>query len=207
MEDIIDKLGWKKAAAILVGLSILGILFAVFSFSNTEKSIQNVGVKTGNNSTTNSGESTSNTKNNLPGTTSQSVPAENLKTYTTDFFQISYPSHYKGIPYSVSKGILSNVKLEDTVVSRKIEIVVFDSSRSLSSLQQPFEALKYTKSTVSANSLTGTMYKGYLPKVQTHEMAVLMSKGNSTIRVMTTYSGAVDTSFENEFNSIVQSLN
>lgn len=206
MEDIIDKLGWKKASAILIGLSVLGLLFAVVSFSNSEKAIQNVGIKSGTDTTPGGEESSSNTTNNLPGTTG-SAPAENLKTYTTDFFQISYPNHYRGIPYTPAKGILSNVKLEDMSSGRKIEILVFDASRSTSTLQQPFEMLKYTKSTVSANSLTGTMYKGYLPKVQLHEAAVFVSRGNTTVRIMATYNGAENKAFENEFESVVASLN
>jgi hypothetical protein len=206
MEGIIDKLGWKKAAIILVGLSILGILFALFSFSNSEKQIQNLGVK---NSPGNQGETRSSTdggsKNNLPG--SAVTPAQNLKTYTTSYFQISYPEHYNGVPYTVSKGVLSNVKLVDPASSRTIEIVVFDSSTGMVQLARPFEAFKYVKSSIGLNALTGTMYKGSVSGTGLRELVVLVPKNNTTIRVMATYQGKEDVNFEKEFGSIVNSLN
>lgn len=205
MEGIIDKLGWKKAAAILVGLSILGILFSVFSFSNTEKQIQNVGVKTGVKEQGESKMSSTGTNNNLPENGSNS--GRNLKTYTTQYFQISYPDKYNGVPYTNSKGVLSYIKLEDASVSRTIEVIVFDSSTSAVQLSRPFEAMKFAKGTVTAGSLSGTLYKGTIAGANAREIVALFPKNNTTIRVMTTYQGAVDQNFENEFNSIVGSLN
>lgn len=205
MEGIIDKLGWKKSAAILIGLSILGIIFSLLSFSNTEKQIQQVGVKTGPNQQGESKVSTSGTNNNLPAATK--TPDRNLKTYTTQYFQISYPDKYNGVLYTNSKGVVSNIKLEDTLTSRKIEIIVFDASQSFTRLSQPFEALKYSKSSVGLNALTGTMYKGSIAGTDLRELVVLVPKNNMTIRVMVTYRGKVDQNFENEFDNIVGSLN
>lgn len=205
MEEIIDRLGWKKAAIILVGLSILGILFALLSFSNSEKQIQEVSVKAGQKQQGESSTSTTGTNNNLPN--GGTVSAQNLKTYTTSYFQISYPEKYNGIPYTSSKGVLANLKLENPDSSKKIEIVVFDSSTSFTTLAQPFEAFKYPKSSIGLNALTGTMYKGSVAGTGIRELVVLVPKSNTTIRIMATYQGKEDVNFENEFSSIVNSLN
>lgn len=205
MESIIDKLGWKKSALILVGLSILGILFSVFSFSNTEKQIQNVGVKTGVNQQGESKAPSTGSNNNLPG--GKTAPDRNLKTYTTPYFQISYPDKYNSVLYTNSKGVLSYIKLEGSSLSHDIEVIVFDSSMSLEQLSRPFEAMKFAKSTITAGSLTGTLYKGTIAGANGREIVALFPKNNTTIRVMTTYQGAVDEDFESEFSSIVGSLN
>lgn len=204
MEGIVDKLGWKKSAAILVGLALVGIIFSVLSFSNSEKQIQSVGVKTGVKNDQVGKGSTSGDNNNLP---SSATPAQKLKTYTTSHFQISYPDNYNGVLYDVSKGILDHVNLEDVVTAKKIEIVVFDASTGLSQLSRPFEAFKYAKSSVGLNALTGTMYKGSVGATGLNELVVLVPKNNTTIRVMTTYTGNEDANFENEFKSIVRTLN
>ncbi len=205
MEGLIDRLGWKKAGIILVGLSILGIIFSVLSFSNTEKQIQKVGVKTGSKQQGESGTSTTGTNNNLPS--GGSAPAQNLKTYTTAYFQISYPEKYNGVPYTASKGVLANLKLEEPSTSRTIEIVVFDSSTSITRLSQTFEAFKYAKSSVGLNALTGTMYKGSVAGTDLHELVVLVPKNNTTIRVMVTYRGKEDMNFEKEFDNIIGTIN
>lgn len=206
MEEIIDRLGWKKAAIILVGLSILGILFALLSFSNSEKQIQDVGVKAGPKQQGESSTSTTSSNNNLPNS-GGAAPAQNLKTYTTTYFQISYPEKYNGVPYTASKGVLANLKLENPDSTKKIEIVVFDSSMSFTKLSQPFEVFKYAKSSIGLNALTGTMYKGSVAGTGIREVVVLVPKNSTTIRIMATYQGKEDVNFENEFNSIVNSLN
>lgn len=124
MEQIIEKLGWKKMALIIAGVSLLFFLLMIFEIIQKNKEMGGDGnVKT-----------EPVTKSDTPG--SFSVPeAQKLK---DNYYSIEYPAYYN-ITREPQNGALEYTVLKDRVSNAQIKITVYDASaNALEKVELPY---------------------------------------------------------------------
>lgn len=202
MEELIEKLGWKKVAVALILISVVALIFLFISFANMDK---NIASKKVGEASVNSNENTNREITNAPKNNQATVLS---KTYITPYYQISYPEDYEAILYTASNGILSNLKIKDKETDSLIEIVVFPlSSNSVVKFSEPYENAKnYMKKELTNGSLSGVEYVGGLNSVKSRELVALFQKESGIIRVQLSYGGDINKSLENRFDEILKSL-
>jgi len=202
MEDLIEKIGWKKMAIILIGVSLAGLIFVFLSLLNMDKTQTN---KIGNTITGNSGNANSNSFE-ITKTPQQKRSENSAKTYITPFYQIYYPESFSSILYS-SSGVLSSIALVNSNSSIRIEIIVLNSQEnSIESVTNPFIALGYEKIPFSSG-YSGVKYQGTIKSVPVlHETVVILMKDSNIVRMLLGYKGNYDSGIESTFDAIVNSL-
>ncbi len=187
MEELVDKYGWQKVAAVLVIGSVLILGFVTVSFIDIDKVTNKTQSKTIAVRTTGTGEE-----------------EDNVRTYETPYYSISYPKAFTALPQT-TEGSLSSVKFEDTY-NATIEIQVLDASTvKLVDLTKPYTNSSFTKST-NENSLGQvTEYSGAV--LGLHQRVALVVKGNNVIRFLGSYSGgSVNQANEKIFTDMISSF-
>jgi hypothetical protein len=204
METIFAKLGWKKVAALLIAVSLFGLVFVFFSLTDADKAAL-LNKKSGQIPSSNSGNS------NLEITKApQQKSLENsAKTYITQYFEVSYPASFISAPGVEKSGTLNSLVLTDSKSNAKVEIRVFDSlTVSPQSLSQKFSVLGYKTATQNAQ-LPGQILEGKLSSggETLHEKVAILEKGNNVMQVICSYKSSIALpEKESEFNSILQSI-
>lgn len=204
MEELINKLGWKKVAVVLVVVSILGLIYVVASYNSVENNASTASKKKipANNSHAN--ENINREVTNAPSNTS-SAPL--TKTYITPYYQISYPDNFEAKLFAPSGNIASNVQLIDKASANRIEIAAFTAEpNTMDILAQPYEVNAYIKRPITVNSLKGYEYINSKEKIKINERIAIFPKGQVLIRVLLSYPGLENKDLTNQFNSILQTF-
>lgn len=193
MDDLLNKLGWKKVTALLIGACVLGFIYIVISMQQigNSKSQQNVNKISNGNSTGGSG----GTSNN-----------QTLQTFSTPYYQISYPANFSVQPYQSSGNILSTLILSDVNShDARIDILTYSmTDNSMSAISKPFEGIGFVKSTIP-NGVVFTGRKTEEPKF--FERIAIIEKGTYVMRLFLTYRGeSKDSALEKAFDEIVASV-
>jgi hypothetical protein len=192
VEDLINKIGWKKAAAILIIISLVGIVFVLSSFSNLDKTAL---------------QKKTELQKTLINSNFEETKTPSSKTYNTPFYQISYPDNFEATLYEPTGDILSNVKLKDSMSGNQIEIITFPKGPyTMEFLAGPYKLNAYTEKTLSVNSLLGNEYINTKVKVNANELVAILAKESVLIRLQLTYPGLKNSKLENQFDDVLKSL-
>jgi hypothetical protein len=187
MEELVDKYGWKKVAAVLVAGSVLILGFVTVSFIDIDKATNKAEQKT-----------------IAVRTTSMGDDEETTKTHETPYYSISYPKTFTVVPQT-TEGALSSVTFEDTY-NATVEIQVFKASTvGLTDLAKPYANSSFTKSENETSLGKVTEYTGSV--LGLHQKVALIVKGENIIRFIGSYSGgSVDQANEKIFSDMLSSM-
>lgn len=197
MEDFITNLGWKKIAIISVGVALLGLVYVAISFNTID-------------SKSNKTKKENLIKNNYETTIKKSgFETSTVKTYTTPYFEISYPENYDVTLFTPVKGILSYVGLEEKDKKAKMLIRVYsDQEKNFDEVMSIFSPLPYKKTDIAIGKLTGVEMSGALGTTnKLQEKIVILRKENMVIQITFDYMAQVaDEKLDAEYTAIVQSM-
>lgn len=177
MDEIVAKYGWKKVGAVLVGVSILLLLFVILSFSDIDKKANEEQKKRKDSSSTTISETRINKIRE---------GREKYYTHKTNYYELSYPASYT-LTELKNTSVLDSAKFTDSVSSAVIEVVVFGNSNGrLSELSLPYENSLFSKNTGAHTVGPMVEFAGILGG-KLHQKVVLITKGNTIIRLIGTY--------------------
>lgn len=193
MEHLLEKLGWKKFAGIVVVVTLVFLFVLMLSFQNLD-----------NQSVSNS--SPVEEERSKDSSQSRVINEENAFEYSNEYYSILYPVQYGVVALAASPPVLSSLELIDDITSNKIQIVVFDrEGNTVESLSPPYQNENFQGEVVEQNGMFGYRFVGGLNESH-HQNVVLLQKGYSIIRVNLTYTGERNIDIENDFDAIVASL-
>jgi len=207
MEEIIEKIGWKKFAIGLIGVSLLGLVYVIFSFSSLDKSANSASsARQGQDSIpiiTNS--NNSNYEVNKTPSSSETVVLG--KTFITPYYQISYPEIYAPTLYAEQEGVLNGLLLSDALGDSRVEISVFDNkATTIARLSEIPISLGLTKGQTNVGQYLGESYSGVSPGMKVYEKIVLIRKENVIIKFQLMQLTGPTKEGQTEFESILQSF-
>lgn len=193
MEQLLEKLGWKKFAGIIVVVTLIFLSVLLLSFQNLDnQSVVNTKV----------------IKEDRSNNSDQSriISEKNAFEYSNEYYSVLYPVEYGIVEFATSPPILSSLELVNDITSNRIQIVVFDrEGNTVESLSPPYQNENFQGEVVEQNGMFGYKFVGGL--IDGHfQRVVLLQKGNSIIRVNLTYTGNRNTDLENDFDAIVASI-
>ena len=205
MEEIIEKIGWKKFAIGLIGVSLLGLVYVIFSFSSLDKSANSASsARQGQDSIpiiTNS--NNSNYEVNKTPSSSETVVLG--KTFITPYYQISYPEIYAPTLYAEQEGVLNGLLLSDALGDSRVEISVFDNkATTIARLSEIPISLGLTKGQTNVGQYLGESYSGVSPGMKVYEKIVLIRKENVIIKFQLMQLTGPTKEGQTEFESILQ---
>lgn len=193
MDALFEKLGWKKFAALVVGITILFLIILFVSFQPTNKP----------NEENNKANPESNSRLLDPNDTS-SIPL--TQTYSSEFYTVNYPENFELTTLTVTAPIVDSIKLKNPSLG-EVSIAVFESDGTmLESLSLPYQNSNYTTKALDMNGLLGVYFEGGLPSLSLNEKVALVKKNNFIIRVLLSYGGVKNEKLEASFDAIVESL-
>jgi len=209
MEEIIEKIGWKKFAIGLIGVSLLGLVYVIFSFSSLDKSANSASsARQGQNGipvTTNSDNSNYEVKKSPSSSETETVVLG--KTFITPYYQISYPEIYAPTLYAEQEGVLNGLLLSDALGDSRVEISVFDNkATTIARLSQIPISLGLTKGQTNVGQYLGESYSGVSPGMKVYEKIVLIRKDNVIIKFQLMQLTGPTKEGQTEFESILQSF-
>ncbi|MDO8270173.1 MAG: hypothetical protein Q7T54_05905 [Candidatus Levybacteria bacterium] len=176
MDELISKYGWKKVAGVLVGVSVLFLLFVIVSFADIDKEANETQKKKDSSKTTQSETRINRIREGR----------EKYYSHKTNYYDLSYPESYT-LAILNTASALSSVKFTDSASSAVIEVVVFENSGGrLSELSLPYENSMFTKSTGTHPVGPMVEFAGILGGTL-RQKVVLITKGDTVIRFIDTY--------------------
>lgn len=182
MEDLVAKYGWQKVGAVLVGVSILLMLFVVVSFADIDKKANDDQKK--------KAEQNQASQTTVRKINPFSQSGEGLKTYTGEHFAITYPETFQIEDYTPRSGVLSSVKLKDVQSNAIVEIAAFNPSvMNISQIGLSYENSGLTKRVYTHELGEATEYNGNVKGSELWQRIVFLQKGNTIIRFLGSYQG------------------
>lgn len=209
MEEMIEKIGWKKLAIGLIGISLLGLLYVIFSFSTLDRSSNNASSARNGQNNIPIERNTSDTNFEVKKTTpsSETEKVELSKTFITPYYQISYPEIYAPTLYAEQEGVLNGLLLIDALGENRVEITVFDGNRtSIEKLSQIPISLGLIKGQTNVRQYLGESYSGVTPGMKVYEKIVLIKKGDTIVKFQLMELKGATKAGQEEFESILQSF-
>lgn len=206
---MIEKIGWKKLAIGLIGISLLGLLYVIFSFSTLDRSSNNASSARNGQNNIPIEKNTSDTNFEVKKTTppSETEKVELSKTFITPYYQISYPEIYAPTLYAEQEGVLNGLLLIDALGENRVEITVFDSNvTSVEKLSQIPISLGLIKGQTNVRQYFGESYSGVTPGMKVYEKIVLIRKENVIIKFQLMELTGPTKEGQTEFESILQSF-
>lgn len=182
MEQIIEKLGWKKSAAILITISVVALILLFSSLPGinhlpTSTNGQNQSSTSFGGSSGQAGPRTS------PGINNNNT-ANLFKTYVAPYFQVSYPQNFSPTVYGKQEGLLYGVLLKDSTSSTQIEITAYDKSKnSLPALTRIPLAMGFAKNSIAVGKFQGESYAGGVKGTNLFEQIVFLEKPEAIIKL------------------------
>lgn len=201
MEQIIEKIGWKKSAAILIIISIVALLLLFTSLPGinhlpTAVSTQNQ-----------SGTSLSGSVGSGTTSTSNNNTANLFKTYITPYFQVSYPQNFSPTEYGKKEGLLFGLLLKDNASTTQIEITAYDKSKnSVSSLAKIPLAMGFAKNSIAVGKYQGESYVGGLKGTNLYEQIVIVEKPDAILKFHLMQPDGTTKEGQNAFSGLLTSL-
>ena len=201
MEDLVDKLGWKKLAAIMIVVSVLFIIFVVVSSLNLPSGNEQTSeAEPAPTSTTDSGTSQPSNANTKKGKT---------LSYKNSLYSLEYPDSL-GLTVEQISEPGDSIVLKSDVKNERIGIQIYDAgTSSVGRLSQVFDAFGYASGSAVVSSVPAVEYKGILSgaNVPLRENAVIFEHNGKTYKIQLSYISAVfDPAIENRFSQIVGSF-
>lgn len=198
MENIIDKLGWKKITAVSAILATILLILVILTFPSTPKeSAGGVIVP-----------SQFPKAENENSTGQPTQDQTKLVEYSNDIFTVSFPSEM-----SPSIGTVDNINtslfLKSDTKSQNIQVQVYESSNnSVENLSLPFIQLGLAKSTITVAGVQGLKFKGTsdnFPGLQ--KTGVIFAARGKLFRIQFSYvSSAEDKVLDNNFVQLIDSF-
>jgi hypothetical protein len=201
MEGFIAKLGWKKLAIIIASLSIIVLIFSLYSLvttTNSPKKTKSTSRENSDNWTTSSGEK-------LKGKFS----VEKSGVYSNPYYELAYPDYYQ--VEEVPQGdALSVTKFADKASSASIVITAVDKSKkSIEEMESPYTVLgSYDPESYPLGDFVVDEYYKTDPQTgKLLEKVFFIEKEGKIIKVDFTYTGsAPNYKLERDFLRIVSSI-
>lgn len=192
MEALLEKLGWKKFAILVVGVTLIFLVLFISAFSASGKP----GVSSISNS--------SNRTENNGGNSAENISLN--KNYSSEFYSINYHDNFDLKVLTVSPPILDNIELSDGNTSSNLQIVVFDrEGNTVDSLSVPYQNDNFTGKVIEKDNNYGFYFEGKLSE-NVYQKVSIIQKGFSIIRFSLTYVGDRNSTLERQFDEIFESL-
>lgn len=199
MENIIESLGWKKIAAIMILSSILFLGVVFLSFSKP----QNTSPQPSGNQ---SSESASHPTSSFPRPTTISNP---WLTYQRSLFQLNYPPNLLADP-GMAQGSKESLILRAGTKNAAIYIQAYEPSQtSVTKISNIFSALGYKQSPITISGLSGNEFSGsvLIDSNRVWEKAIAFENNGMIYKLQLTYmSSAQDFSIEQVFDQVASSF-
>lgn len=196
MEAILEKLGWKKLAAIIVALGFTVLIFAFLSIINIDKNQTSISKNTSQNRTDNS--STGGV--NFPPTYS----------YKTAHYNLSYPEYFNvTTEQNPPTGIESYTTFSDKAGNGKIEVTAIkDQGNTMQKIEEPFSTPDYERETYPIAGKTVDEFVLLTGENEAyHRRLIFVKNKQNIIKVELTYtSSETDYDIERDFLRIVTSI-
>lgn len=195
MEQLVEKLGWKKMAVIIV-VGCLGLTtFAIVSLRNAD----NVSVAGKSNLTPAP-------TNASPGIVKTQEGSITSVRYNSEIFSIVYPEGFKLISVIPSESVQEYMRFVSPS-TKEISIIVFSrQENSIEDLSKPYQSAKYESKEIARSDMSGYYYEGENKALRLYEKVALFQKGYSIIRLQLSYAGEKDSVIESQYDAMLASL-
>lgn len=195
MEQLVEKLGWKKMAVIIV-VGCLGLMtFALLSLRDTGQ-VRDRGL---------SGITPAPT-NSSPGIIKTQEGSITSLQYNSEVFSIAYPEGFQVISVTPNEGIQEYMRFVSPT-SKEISVVVFPrQNNTIDDLAKPYQSANYESRELMQNDMVGRYFTGNNPVLRLHEKVALFQKGYSIIRLQLSYSGETDGTIEAQYDAMLATL-
>jgi hypothetical protein len=195
MEQLVEKLGWKKMAVIIV-VGCLGLTtFAIVSLRNAD----NVSVAGKSNLTPAP-------TNASPGIVKTQEGSITSVRYNSEIFSIAYPESFQVVSVIPNEGISEYIRFVSPS-TKEISVVVFSrQNNTIEDLSKPYQSAKYESKEIARSDMPGYYYKGGNSVLRLHEKVALFQKGYSIIRLQLSYVGDKDPVIEAQYDAMLASL-
>lgn len=211
MEEWAAKFGWKKVAAILIIVAILGMIYVVFSMIGVNKP-QNISqnIPTGGSQNVNSGLGINNSRNSNNG---NSPSTGGIATnYKASQFNISYPSGF-------TKSEVNNPATKDDIVTLKgpqnvtMQFHFYPTSTPGNAITGPFQSLGFSEDDFGFGNFSGKIFTGKVGINPTHQEQLIVFTGENKNGQGVLFGAFLDYlsptrnfDIENNFQNIVKSF-
>ena len=201
MEGLLEKLGWKKFAIIIVILCFVMLGFAALSFMNMDRQ-QSETIKKNIDKTKTQGGSSN--KNNAG-----EVASSEFKPFSTSYYQLTYPVNLEVKNLPPSGGAQSSVVLTDINLNTNIQIEVFAKPQNtLDTAIKPYIVSNYGVEKLPLrfdNALEFTLIKNDNPAIR--KKLIFLDKKDKFIKISFEYnSSELDVDTERNFAIMLTSL-
>ncbi len=195
MEKLFEKLGWKKMAIFIVGVSLLMLFFVWNSFKRGE-----VSPKLGEqiNET-----GTQNRKLGIVRTEEKSTAP--MK-YVSESFSISYPIDYQVVSIAPPSGIIERLKLVRSDGKEIVITVLPRQGNTVDDQVKPYQSAGYKGKVLNQNGMAGLYFEKQDVGLKFYEKVTAIQNGYTIIKVQLTYSGEKDFEFETQYDSMLATL-
>lgn len=201
MEVLLEKLGWKKMAVIIVGICIIALIVLILSFTKNEKNVfdnKKTDVKIEKEWKTTTGEK-------LKG--SFSTPAQ--ASIKNSYYELVYPTYYKKEEIE-DKNYLSRVRLLYKESNASIDLSVVDESKKpIEEFEGPYIADKSyePESYPLGEFIVDEFYKVDPQSGQLIEKVIFVKKNGKIIKADFSYKkDSPDYRIERDFVRLVSSI-
>lgn len=199
MDEIVAKYGWQKVGAVLVGISVLLLVFVIVSFADIDKKANEEQKKKSEN-------------NEVAQTSVRKInpfaqSGEGLKTLSNQYFLVLYPENFETEEYTDNSNSLASVKLSDKKSNAKVEVVALNKDNNISQMGKVYETMGLQKREFRHFLGNATEYSGTVGSSKLHQKVVFLTKGDTNIRFIGTYTDdQSDNLLDQMFSDIVLSL-
>lgn len=192
MEALLEKLGWKKSAILIIAITLIFLVLFISTLSQSAKP----GASNISNSSSKTAKSTGYSEENISLN----------KNYSSEYYSVKYHDNFDLKVLTVSSPILDNIELWDNSTSSNIQIVVFDrEGNTVDSLSVPYQNDNFTGKVIEKDNNYGFYFEGKLSE-KVYQKVSIIQKGLSIIRFSLTYAGDKNFTLEKQFDEIFDSL-
>lgn len=196
MEQLLEKLGWKKLAIIIVGVSLVFLIFVMSSIFYT-----NQGPASKNESAKNKEKNAGNSKGSF------SVPSSG--NFTNQYYSIDYPSYFIVEKGNKKEGTLSYTSFKDKSSNAKIDVTVIDSKvQPIEIAEKPFINSSYEPESYPVGNMNvDEFFKIDEGGERVVQKVIFVQKNGKIIQADFTYSGeSPDYELERDFVKMISSI-